>query len=246
MRMDGLTWPPLVRGILIKRYKRFLADVALDSGETVTAHCPNSGRMTGCCQPGRQVYLSRHDTPKRKLKYTWELIQMPASMVGVNTLVPNRLVAQCMRNKILDAFSDYTEVQTEAKINSRTRLDIRLTRPDGGVCYVEIKNCTLVENNIAMFPDAPTDRGRKHLEELAELHRQGARAVIFYLIQRCDAVSFSPAASIDPDYARCLRDVARKGVEIMAYDVRFDKHKGRHRITLNRPIPYLLQSNSGI
>lgn len=239
--MDGLTWPPLVRGVLIKRYKRFLADVALDNGDTVTAHCPNSGRMTGCCQPGRPVYLSRHDNPKRKLKFTWELIHMPTSMVGVNTLVPNRLVAHCLRCGALEGFSDYRDVQTEAKINSRTRLDIKLTHPAGDVCFIEIKNCTLVENGVAMFPDAPTARGRKHLAELVRLHRQGARSVIFYLIQRCDASSFEPAAAIDPDYAQGLREAVKKGVEVMAYDVRFDADHGQHRIALNRTLPHGFQ-----
>lgn len=230
--MSEISWPPLIKGTLIKRYKRFLADVALDTGETVTAHCPNSGRMTSCNQPGRPVFLSHHDNPKRKLKYTWELIAMPTSLVGVNTLMPNRLVAHCLRNGDLPGLEDYADVHTEVKINARTRLDIMLTSPSGEVCYVEIKNCTMVEAGTAMFPDAPTIRGRKHLEELAQLRRAGARAIIFYLIQRCDADAFAPAASIDPDYARILSNVVEAGVEIMAFDVKMDLR----RIALGRAL----------
>jgi sugar fermentation stimulation protein A len=231
--MSDIEWPQLIKGVLVKRYKRFLADVILEDGETVTAHCPNSGRMTGCSQPGRPVFLSHHDNPKRKLKYTWELIDMPTSLVGVNTLMPNRLVAHCLRNGDLPGLDGYSEVKTEVRIGARTRLDIMLSRPTGRPCYVEIKNCTLVEAGTAMFPDAPTARGRKHLEELARLRSTGARAIIFYLIQRCDARAFAPAAFIDPEYAGLLRDVVTAGVEVMAFDVKMDLS----RIALGRSIP---------
>jgi len=229
----SLPWPPLIRGWLVKRYKRFLADVRLQNGELVTAHCPNSGRMTACNQPGRPVFLSVHDDPKRKLKYTWELIDMPSSLVGVNTLVPNRLVAHAIRNGGIPHFGKYTTVRPEVRINDRTRLDLLLSNSKGDRCYVEIKNCTLVEDGCAMFPDAPTVRGRKHLLELAELHGQGQRAVIFFLEQRCDARFFTPAETIDPDYSACLREVVSAGVEIVAYDVSIDLD----RITLGRPLP---------
>ena len=218
--------------MLIKRYKRFLADVRLDNGETVTAHCANSGRMTACSEPGRRVYLSCHDNPKRKLKYTWELIHMPGSLVGVNTLMPNRLVAHSLRNGWIEAFRGYAQVHTEVKINTRSRLDIMLTHPSGEACYMEIKNCTLVEDGVARFPDAPTARGRKHLQELVRLRRGGARAVIFYLIQRCDADVFTPAADVDPQYAESLKAVAREGVEVLAFDVAIDLQ----HIALNRPV----------
>ena len=216
----GLAWPPLTRGHLIKRYNRFLADVALDQGEIVTAHCSNSGRMTGCNQPGQPVYLSYHDNPKRKLKYTWELIEMPASLVGVNTLVPNRLVAKVLENGVVPELSRYTQVSREVKVNQQSRLDLKLTGPDMADCYIEIKNCTLVEDGRAMFPDAPTTRGQKHLQELAKLKATGSRAIIFFLIQRCDATHFSPADHIDPEYGRLLRQVVEQGVEILAYDVK--------------------------
>lgn len=216
---QGLLWPKLFRGHLVKRYKRFLADVILDNGETVTAHCSNSGRMTGCNQPGQPVYLSYHDNPKRKLKYTWELIEMPDSLVGVNTLVPNRLVAKAMEAGQVAELAAYDQVATEVRVNRHSRLDIKLAGQGLPDAYVEIKNCTLVEEGCARFPDAPTTRGQKHLNELAKLKAEGARAVIFFLVQRTDADRFSPADDIDPEYGRILRKVAGMGVEIIAYDV---------------------------
>jgi sugar fermentation stimulation protein A len=215
-------WPALIRGRLVKRYKRFLADVALDDGTVVTAHCPNSGRMTGCSLPGQPVYLSYQDNPKRKLKYRWELIRMPASLVGVNTLVPNRLVAEALRAGTIPPLKGYDDVAGEVAVNARSRLDLKLTGPGLPDCYIEIKNCTLVEGGVAMFPDAPTTRGQKHLRELAHLRDRGMRAVIFFLIQRMDAISFTPADRIDPEYGRQLRRVVERGVDVMVYDVHID------------------------
>ena len=217
-----LPWPPLIRGRLVKRYKRFLADVILDSGRTVTAHCPNTGSMTGCCEAGRPVYLSRHDDPRRKLKYTWQLIDMPASLVGVNTLVPNRLVAASVRNRRLPELRQYSDIRTEVTVGGGSRIDLQLTDPKGGCCYVEIKNCTLVENGRALFPDAVTTRGRRHLQELETLVGAGRRGVIFYFVQRMDARCFRPADHIDAAYGEALRRAAANGVEILAYDVAVD------------------------
>lgn len=231
-----LTWPELVQGRLVKRYKRFLADVTLDSGETVTAHCSNSGRMTGCNQPGQPVYLSVHDNPKRKLKYTWELIEMPTSLVGVNTLVPNRLVAGALKARAVPELDQYDQVFTEVTVHQRSRLDLKITGRGLPDCYIEIKNCTLVENGRAKFPDAPTTRGQKHLKELARLKSEGARAVIFFLIQRTDAIQFSPADDIDPEYGRQLRLAVDGGVEILAYDVNISLRG----IGLRKLLPYRL------
>jgi sugar fermentation stimulation protein A len=228
-----LVWPPLTRGRLVRRYKRFLVDVVLDDGRTVTAHCPNSGRMTACCLPGQPVYLSFHDNPKRKLKYTWEMIEMPASLVGVNTLVPNRLVAAAIQAGCLPDFEVYDRAQREIRINARSRLDLLLTANGAADCYIEIKNCTLVTSGCARFPDAPTDRGRKHLGELAALREKGHRAVLFFLVQRCDAARFIPADDIDPAYGRQLRKVAQDGVEVLAWDVKMDLNG----ISLGRPLP---------
>jgi sugar fermentation stimulation protein A len=213
-----LHWPPLIRGRLIRRYKRFLADVRLDDGTTVTAHCPNSGSMLGCCQPGRPVYLSLHDNPARKLKYTWELIEMPTSLVGVNTLIPNRLVADAVRRGRIPELAGYTDVVAEVKIDAHTRLDAKASGNNLKDCYIEVKNCTLVEEGHAMFPDARTARGEKHLRTLDNLRRGGFRAVLFFVVQRSDAEYFTPAEHIDPAYARTLHKVAAAGVEILVYE----------------------------
>jgi len=231
-----LAWPKLVRGILVKRYKRFLADVRLDTGKMVTAHCPNTGSMTGCCDAGQPVYLSRHDNPRRKLKYTWQLIEMPTSLVGVNTLVPNRLVFRSAAAGLITELAGYEIVEREIKIGHNSRLDLRLSNGDKDRCYVEIKNCTLVENGVARFPDAVTTRGLKHLDELVRLVDSGRRGVMFYFIQRMDARVFEPADLIDPDYGRGLRRAVERGVEVVVYDVAIDLCG----IQLNRKVPFSL------
>ncbi len=228
-----LKWPKLVRGILVKRYKRFLADVRLDTGKIVTAHCPNTGSMTGCSDAGQPVYLSRHDHPARKLKYTWELIEMPTSLVGVNTLVPNRLVFLSAAAGLISELAGYETVEREIKIGNNSRLDLRLSNGETDRCYVEIKNCTLVENGVARFPDAVTTRGLKHLDELVRLVDSGWRCVMFYFIQRMDARIFEPADQIDSSYGKGLRRAVNRGVEILVYDVAIDLAG----IQLNRKVP---------
>jgi sugar fermentation stimulation protein A len=232
----GLAWPELIPGVLVKRYKRFMADVKLEDGEVVTAHCPNSGSMQECCEPGRTVYLSFHDNPKRKLKYTWELIEMPTSIVGINTLIPNRLVAESIEAGLVSDLNGYDNIAREIKTSDKTRLDILLSSEDGNRCYIEIKNCTLVKEGVACFPDAVTSRGLKHLVELSSLVSKGFRCVIFYVIQRMDAKIFQPADHIDPAYGRELRQALKHGVEILVYDTRIDLKT----IKLNRKIPYNL------
>ena len=229
----GLIWGPLVEGTLVRRYMRFLAEVKLRNNRTVTAHCPNTGSMRSCAQPGQPVYLSKHDNPNRKLKYTWEIIDMPESRVGVNTGVPNKLTAAAIRAGLVKPLAGYDDVKAEVKTGPHTRLDLGLNGSGLPPCYVEIKNCTLVEGNTACFPDAVTDRGRKHLYELARLVQDGARAVIFYLIQRMDAEVFRPADHIDPEYGKALREVLSAGVEALAYDVDISLS----RIDLRRPVP---------
>jgi sugar fermentation stimulation protein A len=209
-----------------------LADVRLKTGELVTAHCPNSGSMTGCCEPGRPVYISHHDTPRRKLKYTWELIDMGTSLVGVNTQVPNRLTAESVRAERVAELRGYSKIKREAAVGG-SRIDLLLRSGGRRDCYVEVKNCTLAADGLARFPDAVTARGLKHLVELQKLVAQGRRCVMFFLIQRMDARRFAPADDIDPAYGRELRRAAAAGVEILAYDVRIDPHA----ISLNRPIP---------
>jgi len=228
-----LPWPPLVSGKLLRRYHRFLADVRLEDGRRVTAHCPNSGSMKECCEEGRPVYLSVHNTAGRKLKYTWELIQMPGSLVGVNTLIPNRLVNLAVRTGEVKSLSGYDRLLSEVRVSSASRIDLMLEKRTGGKCYVEVKNCTLVQDGVAAFPDAVTLRGKKHLEELRALVDQGHRCVIFFLIQRMDAREFRPADRIDPAYGRALREAHADGVEILVYDVRLTQKA----IALNKPVP---------
>ena len=222
MEYKGYQLPPLITGRLIKRYKRFMADVELDTGETVVAHCPNSGSMKGCAVPGSKVWLSKSDNPKRKLKYTWELILTPDTMIGINTQIPNKLVKQSIENNLIQELSGYDRVKAEVKTSDHTRLDLLLEKDSGEKCYVEIKNCTMVEDGIAMFPDAVTTRGQKHLEELEYLVSLGHRGVIFYLIQRMDALSFQPADMIDPTYAEKLKKAVLNGVEIITRDTIVD------------------------
>ncbi len=216
----GYRMPPLIQGRLIKRYKRFLADVRLDTGETITVHCPNSGSMKGCAIEGAKVWLSTSDNPKRKYAHTWELIKAPDTYIGINTLVPNRLVKQAIEQNLIEELSGYESVRAEVKTSAHTRLDLMLEHSDGSKCYVEIKNCTLVEDGVASFPDAVTTRGQKHLEELEHLVAQGHRGVIFYLIQRTDASVFKPADSIDRVYGEKLRHAVEKGVQIVTRDTR--------------------------
>lgn len=245
VKYKGYQMPPLISGVLIQRYKRFLADVQLDTGEKVTAHCPNSGSMKGCSAAGSKVWLSESDNPKRKYKYTWELMKIPGTMIGINTLVPNRLVKQAIENGMIKELSGYDRVKAEVKTSEHTRLDLLLEKEIEGnqikenedrkkesrvqkiknqaskastKCYVEIKNCTMVEDGVAMFPDAVTTRGQKHLEELERLVAQGHRGVIFYLIQRMDANIFKPAAMIDIVYAQKLKKAVENGVEIITRD----------------------------
>ncbi|MCF6248943.1 MAG: DNA/RNA nuclease SfsA [Desulfobacula sp.] len=210
---------------MIKRYKRFLADVVLDTGETITVHCPNSGSMKGCAIEGASVWLSISDNPKRKYPHTWELIKAPGTFIGINTLVPNKLVKSACENNMIKELSGYEHVKAEVKTSSHTRLDLMLEGVGKKKCYVEIKNCTLVEDGVAMFPDAVTKRGQKHLEELERLVSEGHRGVIFFLIQRMDAIIFQPADAIDKTYGKKLRKAVNNGVEIVVRDTVIDAQR---------------------
>jgi len=215
-------WPKLIEGTLISRYKRFMADVKLRNGRVVTAHCPNSGSMKTCCEPGRRVYISRSDRPGRRLKYTWEMIEMPSSLVGINTSVPNKLVREGLLLGMLPELGPFETVRSEVPYGAGSRIDLLLERADGRRCYIEVKNCTLIDHDAALFPDAVTSRGLKHLGELQAMVREGHDAVSFFLIQRMDASVFRPADGIDPAYGKELRKAAQNGVKVVAYDVVMD------------------------
>jgi sugar fermentation stimulation protein A len=206
----------LIPGTLVQRYKRFLADVRLASGEIVTAHCTNTGSMMGCKEPGSAVYLSRSDNSSRKLLFTWELINADGTWVGINTMYPNRLVAEAVRSGALSELHNYPTVRREVLTRPGTRLDLCLETSDCH-CYVEVKNVTLKLGGAAAFPDAVSERGTRHLKELIRLKRKGHRAAVVFVIQREDCEIFRPADEIDPEYGRWLRRANRAGVDILPY-----------------------------
>lgn len=206
----------LIRGTLLQRYKRFLADVRLANGEIVTAHCTNTGSMLGCKEPGSAVYLSRSDNLNRKLAYTWEMIQVDRIWVGINTMHPNRLVAEAIEADAIPELCGYETLRREVKVSRHSRLDLCLNGSDG-CCYVEVKNVTLSFNRAAAFPDAVNERATKHLKELIRLKRKGHRAVVLFVVQRRDCEYFRPADEIDPEYGRWLRRAIKAGVEALPY-----------------------------
>jgi sugar fermentation stimulation protein A len=206
----------LIRGALIQRYKRFLADVRLENGEIVTAHCTNTGSMMGCKEPGSSVYISRSDNLNRKLLYTWELIKTDGTWVGINTLHPNKLVPEAVQSGVIAELSGYLSIRREVKVSAHTRLDLCLEGPNGN-CFIEVKNVTLAMNGTAAFPDAVSERGTKHLKALMRLKRQGHRAAIVFVIQRGDCSTFRPADEIDSEYGRWLRKAIKAGVEALPY-----------------------------
>ena len=208
--------PPLLPGILVKRYKRFLADIVLEDGSTVTVHCPNSGSMKGCATPGSRVYISRSSNPGRKFPFTWELVETDGFWAGINTALPNRLVRDAIENGTVAELQGYETLRPEVPYGEHSRIDLLLESPNQR-CFVEVKNVTLVEDGLALFPDAVTIRGQKHLNELMRVVREGDRGVIFFTVQRGDGASVSPADAIDPEYGRLLRLAMKSGVEALAY-----------------------------
>jgi len=207
---------PLARGTLIRREKRFLVHVRLDDGREIVAHTNNTGAMRGCSTPGSPVWLSPVDDPKRKLKWTYELIEVDGVLVGINTAVPNLLAAEAIEDGTIAELQGYDVIRREVKCGTGSRIDLLLERGDAR-CWVEVKNVTLVEDGVALFPDAVTVRGRKHLRELQAMVAAGDRAAMLYVVQRADARAFAPAESIDPAYAAALREAAAAGVELLCY-----------------------------
>lgn len=230
---------PLYPGILRRRYKRFLADVELESGEVVTAHCANPGSMLGLNMPGAKVWLSKSDNPKRKLAYSWELLEVnlgagPA-LVGINTTHPNNIVSEAIEQGQIDQLTGYETLRREVKYGINSRIDILLESPDKPKCYVEIKNVHLMrEAGLAEFPDSVTKRGKKHLDELGDMVEQGHRAVMVFLVQRNDARHMTLARDIDPDYGQAYDRAAERGVEtiVLATDVTLNE------VLVSKPIPF--------
>lgn len=232
---------PLVRGVLVKREKRFLVHAVLDDGREVIAHTNNTGTMLGCNTPGSAVWLSPANDPKRKLKWTYELVESDGVLVGINTSVPNRLAVEAVEDGTVAELQGYDRVRTEVRYGAeRSRIDVLLERgPEDAPerCWVEVKNVTLVENGVALFPDAVTERGRKHLRELTAMVAAGDRAAMLYVVQRADGATFSPADAIDPAYGAALREAAAAGVEILAYRAEVNPEE----IRLRTPLPVVLE-----
>lgn len=206
----------VIQGIFLKRYKRFFADVELSNGEIVTAHCPNTGSMTGCAVAGFKAAISKSDNPKRKLKYTLEMVHNTKCWIGVNTHLANRIVEEAILLKDIPELQDFCELRREVKYGEKSRVDFLLENEQQKT-YVEVKNVTLVNGMNYLFPDAVTTRGQKHLQELIQVVEEGHQAVMLFLIQRNDAGIFKPADDIDPEYGKLLRKAAEKGVEILPY-----------------------------
>lgn len=206
---------PMTEGHLVRRYKRFLADVELNDGTLVTAHTPNTGSMQQCAVPGQAVLLSKSDNPKRKLAWSWELVQVNNRWVDINTHRANRVVEEALRSNVISQFQDYT-VRPEFPF-ARSRIDFMLEGA-GEKVLLEVKNVTLCcQPEVACFPDAVTTRGQKHLLDLMEAARNGWRAVVFFLVQRSEAEVFTPADAIDAKYGQLLREAVASGVEALAY-----------------------------
>ncbi len=229
---------PLVPARLIRRYKRFLADVTLESdGREVIAHCPNPGAMLGLAQPGMRVWLEPNDDPKKKLKFGWRLAELEdGHLAGIDTSVPNRVVGEALRAGLVPELADYSNVRPELKYGANSRVDFLLSEPGLRDCYVEVKNVHLRrDGDLAEFPDCVTARGAKHLDELSAMVAEGHRAVMLYLVQRTDCTRFDLARDLDPAYGIAFDRARKAGVEAISIGTMIS-HDG---VEIGRPIPVL-------
>ena len=207
---------PIQKGVLLQRYKRFFADIDC-GGDTITAHCANTGSMMGVKEPGSTVWFSAATNPNRKLKFDWQVIEIAGGRVCINTASANKIVGEALTAGQIDGLTEYTTVRAEVKYGQNSRIDYLLTDDGLPDCYIEVKNVTLSrETGLAEFPDARTVRGTKHLGELSDMVRDGSRAVMLYLVNRTDCEAFNIAADIDPDYMAAFKSAQKAGVEIMA------------------------------
>jgi len=234
---------PLVPGRLVRRYKRFLADVALEAGGTVTAHCPNPGSMMGLAEAGLRVWLEPNDDPRRKLGHGWRLAELPGGhWAGIDTSVPNRVVGEALAAGAIPELAGYEEVRAEVRHGTRSRADFRLRAPGRRDAWVEVKNVHLRrEGDWAEFPDSVTARGARHLGELAARVAEGDRAVLVYVVQRTDCTRLRLAADIDPAYAEAAAQARAAGVEMLALATRID----RDGVTLAGPVEVAATSRAG-
>lgn len=228
---------PLLAATLVKRYKRFLADVIMPDGTELTVHTPNTGSMKGCSVPGSTVYLRDTQNPKRKYLWSWEMSTASnGALVGVSTALANGLVEEAITAGLVADLADYPTRKAEVRYGENSRIDWLLSGVERPDCYVEVKNVTLAEGAVALFPDAVTTRGAKHLQELMKMAAGGARAVMVYCIQRGDVTSFKPADAIDANYAALLREAAKNGVELYALSAEVLPTG----VTLNRTVPVII------
>lgn len=230
--------PPLRPARLVKRYKRFLADVITPDGEALTLHCPNTGAMTGCATPGDTVWYSTSESKTRKFPHTWEVTETQGgAFICVNTLRANQLAKEAIQNGNISELTGYSEIKSEVKYGAeRSRIDLKLQaqgRPD---CYIEVKSVTLAEQEQGYFPDAVTERGQKHLRELMNVVAEGDRAVLLFTVLHSAITCFSPARHIDAKYAQLLEEAYNKGVEVLAYKAALSAEM----ITLQEPLKVVL------
>jgi len=214
----------LLQGILVKRYKRFFADIKFKN-QIITAHCPNSGSMMGLIEKGNIVWFSKSNNPKRKLKYTLELIKVKKNLVGINTLISNKIVLEALKSKKIKNLIPFNEIKTESKFSKNTRFDFLLFN-EKTKCYLEVKNVTLVRNEkVAEFPDAITSRGTKHLNELINAKKYGYKSYILYLIQRENCKNFKIANDIDKNYKIAFNKAIKAGVKVLCYDCKISNEE---------------------
>jgi sugar fermentation stimulation protein A len=211
--------PELESGVLIKRYKRFLADIMLPNGQAITIHCPNTGSMKNCLFPGEKVWFSTSDNPKRKYAHTWEIMQTDQQqLIGINTNRANALAEEAIHQQVITELQGYDRLKREVKYgNENSRIDILLTSQNRPECYIEVKSCTLLEGQEGYFPDAVTTRGQKHLRELSHMVALGHRAILLFVVQHSGITSVRPARHIDPQYADLFQQAVSNGVEVLAY-----------------------------
>ena len=209
---------PMVRGVIVQRYKRFLIDMVLDDGREITAHVPNPGAMLGLRDPGLAAWVSWSDDPKRKLPWTLQLVEADGGLVGVNTMLPNRLVAEALAAGAIPELAGYATVRPEVKYAEASRVDFLLTDPDRPPCWLEVKNCHLSRTPpLAEFPDCVAARSTRHLGDLEAMVAQGDRAVALFVVQRTDCDAFSACADLDPAFAKALNRAADAGVEVYVH-----------------------------
>ena len=237
---------PLKEGTILKRYKRFLADIQLPSGEVITAHTANTGSMKTCWEPGWKAIISFHDNPKRKLKYSLEMTHNGKTWIGINTSLPNKLAKEAIENGLIKELKGYPFIKPEVKTGD-SRIDLLLSKEKDADTkkdqfFVEIKNVTLKgddhQKKAALFPDAVSTRGQKHIQELIRLHKEGYNAALLFIVQREDVDYFAPAKEIDPVYSKLLKKANEEGVLILAYQCSMSKKE----IIINRSIPVKLNN----